>query len=55
MLTMVPLIVAMKMEMSNPSTYSGEPELLVLTLVIKQPIVVHNLVGEVKYGEAFDK
>ena len=41
--------------MSNPSTYSGEPELLALTLVIEQPIVVHNLAGEVKFGEAFDK
>ena len=42
-------------EMSNPSTYSGEPELLALMLVFKQPIVVHNLAGEVKFGKAFDK
>ena len=41
--------------MSNPSTYSGEPELLSLMLVIKQLIVVHNLAGEVKFREAFDK
>ena len=42
-------------EMSNPSTYGGEPELLALTHVIKQPIVVYNLTGEVKFGEAFDE
>ena len=42
-------------EMSNPSTYGGELELLALMHVIKQPIVVHNLAGEVKFGEAFDK
>ena len=48
MLTMVPLIVV-QTETSDPSTYSGEPELLALT------IVVHNLSGEVKFGEAFDK
>ena len=41
--------------MSNPSTYSGEPENLALTLVIKQPIVVYNLAGEVRFGEEFDK
>ena len=41
--------------MSNSATYSGEPELLALMLVIKQLIVVHNLAGEVKFGEAFDK
>ena len=41
--------------MSNSTTYSGEPELRALTLVIKQTIVVHNLAGEVEFGEAFDK
>ena len=41
--------------MNNPSTYSGEQELLALTLVIKQLIIIHNLAGEVKFGEAFDK
>ena len=52
---MVPLIIT-QTEMSNPSiaTYSGEPELLALMLVIKQLTVVHNLAGEVKFGEAFD-
>ena len=42
-------------EMSNTSAYRGELELLTLTHVIKQLIVVHNLAGEVKFGEAFDK
>ena len=51
---MVPLIVALT-ETSNPSTQSGESELLASTLVTKQPIVVYDLAGEVKFGEAFDK
>ena len=44
---------ALDTEMSNSTTYSGEPELLALMLVIKQLIVVHNLAGDVKF-EAFD-
>ena len=33
---------------------SGKLELLALMLVLKQLIVVYNLAGEVKFGEAFE-